>query len=470
VEASGRRNSVLEHCPTARRVLFISYQFPPVGGAGVQRTVKFVKYLRRHGWEPSVLTVANPSVPAFDESLLADIPPDTLIRRARTLEPSYAIKTAVTAGCARGGIRGRLRQAVRGLLRRLTGILLQPDPQVLWMPAAVREGLRLLREVPHDAIVATGPPFSSFLTGAALSRRTGVPLVLDYRDEWDLSSAYLENRRPGFLSRYIQRRMQARVVRAASALVATTRSSARALEALRDRAGSDARVTWIYNGFDPDDLPNLRESRPKINSRSFMLTTFRLAYVGTLWNLTSVIPLVEAVEVQAQRDPALLGKLELVFAGRRLGLQQRAVERLKALPCRVEEHPYVEHTQAVELVRSADGLCALLSDLPGAGRVVPAKVFEYMATRKPVLVVAPHGELWDLAGDYPAAARFVPADVEGIAGWLASQLRGQRPSTAADWDGSHYDRESQAGELADLLNGLRRRPAGPKATLVTEVS
>lgn len=396
-----------------------------------------------------MLTVANPSVPAFDESLLADIPPDTLIRRARTLEPSYAIKTAVTAGGqATGGMRGRLRQGVRGLLRRLTGTLLQPDPQVLWMPGAVRAGTRLLREVEHDAVVATGPPFSSFLTGAALSRRTGVPLVLDYRDEWDLSSAYLENRRPGAFSRWVQRRMQASVLRAARALVATTRSSARALAQLRAEAGSSARVSWIYNGFDADDLertPAPRRSGP-----------YRLAYVGTLWNLTSVVPLVEAVELLARRCPSLLANLELVFAGRRIGSQQQALDRLKALPCRVEEHPYVDHTRAVELIRSADGLCALLSDLPGAGRVVPAKIFEVMAARKSVLVIAPHGELWDIAADCPAAACFVPGAVEGIAGWLAAELQRPRATAPApeEWDGSGYDRRSQAGQLAAVLDSV----------------
>src|SRR5207237_4072889 len=107
--------------------------------------------------------------------------------------------------------------------------------------------------------------------------------------------------------------------------------------------------------------------------------TFRLAYVGTLWNLTSVAPLVAAVKQLGERRPGLASRLELVFAGRRVGEQQRLVDSLKGLPCRVVEHPYLDHREAVELVRSAHGLCALMSDLPGADRVVPAKIFEYMA-------------------------------------------------------------------------------------------
>src|SRR5947209_2799307 len=109
-----------------RRVLFISYPFPPVGGAGVQRTVKFVKYLAEHGWQASVLTVANPSVPVLDHSLAAEVPPETIVCRARTLEPAYRVKATVAesdGGGRRPGAPGRL---ARGLARRFAKGLLQP--------------------------------------------------------------------------------------------------------------------------------------------------------------------------------------------------------------------------------------------------------------------------------------------------------------------------------------------------------
>ena len=165
------------------RVLFISYAFPPVGGAGVQRVTKFIKYLADTGWDASVLTVANPSVPVMDHSLIAELPPQTHIVRARTFEPSYAAKHAISSGHA-ALTRGK------AMLRKLAAGVLQPDPQVLWMPAAWRAATHLLRRTQHDAIIASGPPFSSFLLGAALSRRSGLPLILDYRDEWDLTNQY----------------------------------------------------------------------------------------------------------------------------------------------------------------------------------------------------------------------------------------------------------------------------------------
>jgi hypothetical protein len=164
---------------------------------------------------------------------------------------------------------------------------------------------------------------------------------------------------------------------------------------------------------------------------------------------------VEAVRLLAQRAPALAAALELVFAGRRTSTQEALLGRLEGLPCRVVTHPYLDHNGAVDLVRSADGLCVLLSDVAGAERVVPAKLFEYLAAKRPIWAIAPRGEVWDLLHDYPAANLLAPTDVAGIAARLEHTLEEQRAGRSPglpDWDGSRYSRRSQAGELAAILN------------------
>jgi glycosyltransferase involved in cell wall biosynthesis len=445
-----------------RRVLYIAYTYPPIGGAGVQRTSKFVKYLPQFGWLPSVLTVANPSVPLLDTSLGRDIPDTTLVRRARTWEPSYAVKASLAAARPESGRRHFSPWGIlKRLTRRLTIALLQPDPQILWLPAAIRAGKGLLHEHPHHAIVVSGPPFSSFLIGVALSRWSGLPLIMDYRDEWDLSNAYLENKGGGRLSHYVQMRMQRLAVRSARALMATTRASAEALEQLRIDAGSKARVTWIYNGYDPDDFAGSPASETERG-------VYRLAYVGTLWNLTDATPLVEGILALGRREPALVSRLELVFAGRRTPAQQQVLERLQSSPCRLVLHPYLDHDAALGLVRSAAGLCVLLSDSPGAERVVPAKIFEYMAARRPIVAICPKGEVWDILGHYPAAHLCLPSEPESIAGCLASEIRRHLDECPPDfdaWDASLYSRRTQAAQLADLLASvsggqlLGKRPA-----------
>ena len=245
--------------------------------------------------------------------------------------------------------------------------------------------------------------------------------------------------------------MQDHVVRRAKLLLATTRHSAASLDEIRARAGSHAQVSWIYNGYDPDDFP------PQAGTGSNESGLYRLAYVGTLWNLTSVAPLVQAVERLALDHADQVRRLELIFAGRRTPAQQALVDRLKQFPVRVVEHPYLEHVQALELLRSADGLCLLLSDCPGAERVVPAKVFEYLAARRRILAIMPRGECWELLAADADACRVLPGDIDGIAQALLAEL--SRPVGARREQGGtaklhQYSRRYQAGQLADFLHRL----------------
>lgn len=443
-----------------KRVLFVAYAFPPVGGVGVQRVTKFVKYLPEFGWQSSVLTVSNPSVPVYDTSMSADVPEETIICRARTMEPGYGFKGAVSASESHGGSRkGIFRRAFSAAARNVGNLLLQPDPQILWYPNAVRDGLRLLRETPHDAIVATAPPFSSLLVGAALARRTGLPLVLDYRDEWGISNSYWENKREWAISRVVQGRMQKSAVRAASALLATSRGSAEAIGQLANEMEHRIPVSHIYNGYDPDDFAGVPVPRER--------DRFRMVYVGTLWNLNSAEPLVKAVCELARQSPELVGKLELVFAGRRTDAQEKLLDQLNDLPCRVVRLPHVEHTEAISLMRTADALCLLCSDLPEAGRVINAKAFEYMAARRPILAIFRQGETWELVSENSSAICHEPGDTAGATATLATFIRqflhGDAPQTE-ERDVSRFDRRQLAGELADLLDNLTNEAEPPVVT------
>jgi glycosyltransferase involved in cell wall biosynthesis len=444
-EESGRRRNA---CPRERRVLFLSYPFPPVGGAGVQRTAKFVKYLRRFGWSTSVITVANPSVPVWDHSLLAEVPDDVAVLRAKTWEPPYAAKAAAMGGGSRaGGLSG-----VKRALHRAAKFVLQPDPQILWLPDAFEKGRRLLKQMSHHAVVASGPPFSTFILGVALSRSAGIPLILDYRDEWDINNAHLENKRLDPVSLRIQARMQHAVVRHADALVATTRASARSLQTICDRIGARTRVEFIYNGYDAADFDSEVPARSAEDA-----ATYRLVYVGTLWNLTSIAPVVEAARVVATRWPSLATRLELVFAGRATPAQDQILNSLCGLPCRVTRRGYVDHRTAVDITRDADGILILLSDVPAAGRVVPAKLFESMAARRTIWAVCPRGEVWDLLHQHPAAALIEPSDVSGFADRLATAIKDKsisRSPLLEDFDPGRYERGNLTGQLARLLDEL----------------
>jgi glycosyltransferase involved in cell wall biosynthesis len=422
---------------------------------GVQRVVKFVKYLPAFGWDCSVLTAANPSVPLSDNKLLSDIPSETLIRTARTLEPGYALKNRVSASSG-AGTESSLRGTMKRLVRSAGNALLQPDAQILWRPAALREGLHLLREIPHQAIVATGPPFSSLMLGAALSRRSGVPLVLDYRDEWGISNAYWENKRQGRFANAVQSRMQQDAIRAARLLLATTPSSAAALRELAAESGSAAEAMHIYNGFDPADFPEGLDSQSKQDYGSGTYR-YRLAFVGTLWNLNPIEPFIAGLKRLAETAPRLLESLELVIAGRRTAAQESALDELKDLPCAVVRQPFVPHEEACRLMQSADGLLLLNADLPDTHRIINAKTFEYMACRRPIITVAPRGDLTDVVAELPDSVLCDPGNPQQIADQMALVLERHRcgiTEPTGTGDISRFERKGLAGELAAALDQL----------------
>ncbi len=429
-----------------RRVLLVSYHFPPVGGAGVQRPAKFARYLPEFGWDVSVLQAANPSVPLLDQSLLDELPPDTVIQLARTFEPSYAAKQAVTTPAgdrAAPGATARLRRA----LRSAAAVALQPDAQVLWLPDAVRRGRQLLARMPHDAILATAPTYTNLLVGALLSRATGLPLISDFRDEWDISSTYWENAPRSALAQAVQRRMQRFVYRRSSAIVATTKASTARIAARAAEAGVAPKAVCIYNGWDAEDLQSARGVAP-VRPRD--ADALRLVYAGTLWNLTSVAPVADALERLAAEAAGSVDRLELVAVGQLLQLQR--IARTGATLANVD---YCSHPEALATMQSADALLLLLSGVPGAERVAPAKVFEYLAMRRPILAVMPEGEIAALVRETGAGQHFLPDDIAGIAEWFRQHLARRAPAPAADERQiARFERRALTGQLAALLDQL----------------
>lgn len=447
----------------SNRLLLVAYNFPPVGGAGVQRPVKWAKYLGRLGWDVTVLTTSNPSVPVRDESLLADVPSDVDVVRARTWEPDYRVKQNLiaTATGARPGLVQRATGVLRGLARRCVKLALQPDPQVLWNYHAIRVGAKALREKRHDAILVTAPAYSSFYIGAALKRQFRLPLVLDYRDEWDLSGKYLENAQRDWISKTVQSRMQSQLLRCADAVIATTELSTAALADKLTGLRHQVPARCIYNGFDADEFQDPLES-PLVEDSPDVTPvergTFRLVYTGTLWNLTDISPLVKGIEQLNASHPEITSRLELVCVGRKTPDQLESLNKLQQTQARLKLVDYCDHSTALQWMRSANGLCLLLSDVSGADRVVPAKLFEYLAMKRDMLAICPNGETANIARRFFPDGHAMPGNVSGISRWLEQRIQdvdGSPVEVNADMPGlDEYSRETQTRRLVQLLTSL----------------
>ncbi len=436
---------------TNLRALIVAYAFPPAGGAGVQRVLKLAKYLPQHAVTPAILTVSNPSVPVLDETLERELPPGIEIVRVRTFEPSYSVKQA--AWTASADTKPSMR---RRLLKRATGIakqLLVPDPQVLWQPAAQLALAGRLATGKDDAVIISGPPFSSFLLAPLARVRPNVGVVLDYRDEW---STYREmyEMMGSKLGAFLGDSLEAAVLRA-SHFVTTATEEFRENLLRRFSFLDPERVVFIPNGFDPADFP---ADLPNAPSDRFVIT-----YAGTIFKLTSAAGFLGALRLLQQREPALHALLDVRFIGRIVDTELASFEGSEALG--VRRLGYLPHATVMrELAASHLTLC-LLDAVPKVEHIYPAKIFELMFLRRPILTLAPTGALTRLVVEHGLGEVVAPRDEAAIAALLERLLRAfialppeQRVDPRATaTDVGRFDRRVTAGQFADVLECARMR-------------
>ena len=426
-----------------KKVLLISYNFPPVGGAGVQRPVKFVKYLREFGWEPVVLSVSNPSVPVLDLSLLNDIPNGVKVYRARTLEPSYAVKSSLSRN------QSGLLATWTSVLKKTCSLLLLPDLQILWWPGLFFYLLKILpREKPRIVFVSA-PPFSSFLPAVIAASLFGVPVVLDYRDEWSFTRHNWENSAKSCLATELDALLERFALEKCRAFVAANHSYVDSIyrsygDSLRNKGYA------ITNGYDDDDLVGLKAAR-RYGEK------IRIVYAGTIWNATSLATFMAAVEMLFDEDRSgrAAERMSIDIYGRIVEEERRYVEESK-YPHAIVIHGYLEHKYIFHELLNSDVLLLTLNDLPGADRIITGKVFEYMATGKHILAIMPEGETSNLlTQNYPNLSMINtnrPEDIllalKGICGSI-EELRAKDHCDVA-----HFTRRNLTGTLSRLFDEL----------------
>ena len=431
-----------------QHALLVAYAFPPVGGAGVQRMSKLAKYLPLHGFTPRVLTVANPSVPLTDESLVRDLPADLDVIRARSLEPGYAAKKVAweAAADAKPSRKQRLVRFASGLVRQLA----YPDIQLLWQPGAHLALASTLLRKPPDVVLISGPPFSQFLL--APLARTSSAVVLDYRDEWSLIRGAYEMTR-STVARVIGDPLEALLLRSAHMVTTATEEFRENLLA-RFTFLDPSSVVAIPNGYDPEDFPAELPSPPK--------DRFVVSHVGTVFKLTSPTGLLGAIRRLHQTEPELARLMDVKFIGRTVDLEAAAFEGMDALG--VQRIGYMDHDEAVRALAASHLVLCILDDTPGVERIYPAKIFEAMYIGRPSLTLAPEGALTRLVLRHQIGDRLPPRDEEAICALLAGKLRAFRDGHAEHVSRpvgiEQFDRRVIAGEFANVLRAAIRRARG----------
>ncbi|MFP4228538.1 MAG: glycosyltransferase [Salinivenus sp.] len=434
----------------ARRVLVLTYYFPPSGGPGVQRILKTVKYLPDLGWVPHVLTVREGAYPAHDSTLRDDIPTTAAVHRTSAWDPyqAYAWLTGQSDDDAvvQGSVEGREKNWKEQLARWVRANLFLPDARVGWVPFAVWRGCRLLATHRMDAILTTGPPHSTHLAGAALERWTGVPWVADFRDPWTDINYYHELPHTE-AARRIDRALERMVLRRAAAVTTVSPSWRRLLIDKGDE--SEARsVHVVQNGFDEADI---ERGRHAIEEERFVLT-----HVGSLY--ASRNPLGVWRALRRLRDASAVPRLRIRLVGMVDPTVREAIRSLN-LEDITEVVPYVPHEEAVAYMQRAGLLLLSIEDFPASAGMLTGKIYEYLATGRPIVGVGdPDGDAAALLRTTGGGRLFGRYDVEGLAQFIRAHYEDWRiasPRLGASLKALQpYRRRAQTERMAAVLNDV----------------
>ncbi len=279
------------------RVLIVAFYFPPAGGGGVQRVLKLCRHLPELGIEVDVLAPDDPKWSAVDPGLAADIPATTTVHRARYRGPSHA-QTPAARLAAAAGLRGL---GVRAALLGRSALL--PDPEVAWLPDALRAGVRAVRERGIDVVLSTSPPNSTHVIAALIARRAGVPFVADFRDSWLANPHRRYERRSVRAKRAVEARIAHAALRRVAAISAVTPAIAEEARAL---APPQTPVRVVANGCDFEEFDGLVYARGE---------RMRIVHAGSFFGQRTPRPFLGALAGLLRDRPELRGRVRAVFLG-----------------------------------------------------------------------------------------------------------------------------------------------------------
>nr|WP_262907567.1 glycosyltransferase family 4 protein [Hymenobacter sp. BT770] len=380
------------------RLLVITYYWPPSGGAGVQRCLKFVKHLGSFGIEPTVITVdpAEATYPVLDESLLAEVPAGVRVIRTGTSEPFESYKKLTGRAVPYGGFANEGKPGLmQKAMRFVRGNLFIPDPRRGWNRHALAAVEQLLAAgETFDAVLTSSPPHSTQLIGLELQRRHGLRWLADLRDPWT-DIYYYKDLHHTPLAAWLDARYERRVLTQADAVLVTSPETKRLfLAKLPDLPSAKFHV--LPNGYDESDFQ--QPSQPPTDC-------LRITHTGTITELYHINRLLEAVAACATRNPDV--PLRLRFVGQVSAELRHQIELAGLLPT-TEFLAFVPHDESVKHLLCASALLMAIPDVPRNFGILPGKVFEYLAANKPILCVGPAGCDADILLQECAAGHALP--------------------------------------------------------------
>jgi len=359
--------------------LIITYYWPPSGGAGVQRWLKFAKYLSGHGWMPIIYTPSNPEYPVEDKSLINNIPEDNIVVIKNPIWEPYKLYKIFAGKKRSENIQaGFLDEApsksrLNKFFRWLRGNLFIPDARVFWIKPSVRFLAKLIEKNPVDLVVSTGPPHSMHLIALGLKKRKNIKWIADFRDPWTGIYYFKDLNLSGF-ARKRHKKLEKTCLNKADRIIAVGNTMKSDFEKL-----TSTPVEVITNGFDQADYDNVVHQKAD---------RFTIMYTGSFLPDQNPPELWEALGDMVKENRLLQQQLELLFIGKTDSEVIKSIEKNGLKPY-LKLKKYVPHANIPHLQQKAALMLLCINRIENASYIITGKVFEYLASGKPILAICP---------------------------------------------------------------------------------
>jgi glycosyltransferase involved in cell wall biosynthesis len=362
-----------------KKILIITYYWPPSGGAGVQRWLKFSKYLPEFGYEPIILTVdeAEASYAQLDYSLLQEVSPALSVHKTKTFEPyNLYRKLSNKKEIPYGGFSNQKKITFfEKLSRFIRGNLFVPDPRRGWNKYALKKALELIHKQQIEIVITSGPPHSTHLIGKKIKDKTDIRWIADFRDPWTDIYYYKDLYHLG-LATLLDRYLEKKVLSNADRIITVSEEVGKLL--LAKTAGSKEKMVIIPNGYDETDFDQVE---------SVKNDAFTITYTGTISMSYRIDQFIEAIFLLPE---TIKQKIKIRFVG---NVPEEIIKLFdqKNLCSMIEVLGYIPHEAAISQMKGAELLLMAIPDSPDNKGIVTGKFFEYLAAKKPILAIGPLG-------------------------------------------------------------------------------
>lgn len=425
-----------------KKLLIITYYFPPAGGPGVQRWLKFVKYLPEFDVQPIVYVPENPTYPIIDEGLVGQVSDKVIILKNKILEP-YQLASVFSKNKTKKISSGIFPQKKKQTFLDKTflwvrGNLFIPDARVLWVKPSVTYLEKYIKENNIDTIVTSGPPHSLHLIGLELKEKLNVKWFADFRDPWTTIGYHKALRLSNYAAKK-HKKLESKVLNTADTIIVTSKTTKTEFEAITNKP-----ISVITNGYDIENV-----------EKQTLDTKFTLAHIGSFLSDRNPLFLWECLVELVKEIPDFKSHLEIKLIG---AVSQEVLDAISHF--KLAEYlnllGYVSHHEAIAHQKKSQVLLLIEINSEDTKSIIPGKLFEYMVSNRPIIAIGPQeSDFADIIKetntgvffDYSEKAKLKSVILDFYNQFLEGKLQSNGVGL------QQYSRKNLTKQLAQLING-----------------